>query len=174
MFSLNKYSLFICLGVIVGVFASGFFLGKKITKDFYLYEIKQMELTASQSENYFLTKKIDIENDLKLKTNEVFGNDYKSIQDLDNDYDSSLLLLSDGVQSNGGSTSKVPLSEPSEPSGRVSADPKCKCNSGNNENFKRLSEKLLKLAKEHDKLKIKYNSLITIWQHTEKELRNFE
>ena len=51
---INK--IFIFLGVAVAVFGCGFYIGQKITRDYYILEIKGIENKALQIENENLIK----------------------------------------------------------------------------------------------------------------------
>ena len=169
---INK--IFIFLGVSVAVFGCGFYIGQKITRDYYILEIKSIENKALQIENENLIKKIDTQTELKNKVNEVMNYAEKDKQDIENAYSVSVSLLDAGLQSYGQSAYKMQLPPDADITAGTTAKRADQCHIGNDSNFKRLSEKLLKQAKEYDLLKLKYNTLLSIWKQTETKINNFE
>ena len=167
MFTFGKTHItFIC----IAVFVCGFFIGQKITKNFYLLEIEKIENSALKIENENLSKKISIETDLKDKVNEVITYEENTKADIERNFDSSMLLLN-SVPDSETSTDKMQLSDITTATTTISANGKDRCDNTDNRNFKRLSERLLKQAKEYDLLKAKYNSLVEIWKQTEQKLK---
>lgn len=174
MFTLGKtHLIFIGIGLSVAVFGSGFLIGQKITKDFYLLEIEKIENSALKTENEYLTKKISIETELKNKVNEVIQYEQNTKADIERNFDSSMLLLN-SVPDSENSTNKMQLPDIATVTASVSAGRKDQCHYTDNRNFKRLSERLLEQAKEYDMLKAKYNALVKVWKQTEQKLNNFE
>ena len=164
MFTFGKTHItFIC----IAVFVCGFLIGQKITKNFYLLEIEKIENSALKIENENLSKKISIETDLKDKVNEVMSYEENTKADIERNYNSSMLILSD----NQNHSSKMQLSDITTATASVSTNGKDRCDNTDNRNFKRLSERLLKQAKEYDLLKAKYNALVEIWKQTEQKLK---
>lgn len=168
---INK--IFIFLGVSVAVFGCGFYIGQKITRDYYILEIKSIENKALQIENENLIKKIDTQTELKNKVNEVMNYAEKDKQDIENAYSVSVSLLDAGLQSYGQSAYKMQLPPDADTTAGTTAKRADQCHIGNDSNFKRLSEKLLKQAKEYDLLKLKYNTILSIWKQTEQKINNF-
>ena len=168
---INK--IFIFLGVSVAVFGCGFYIGQKITRDYYILEIKSIENKALQIENENLIKKIDTQTELKNKVNEVMNYAEKDKQDIENAYSVSVSLLDAGLQSYGQSAYKMQLPPDADTTAGTTAKRADQCHIGNDSNFKRLSAKLLKQAKEYDLLKLKYNTLLSIWKQTETKINNF-
>ena len=166
MFTFGKTHLtFIC----IAVFVCGFLIGQKITKNFYLLEIEKIENSALKIENENLSKKISIETDLKDKVNEVMSYEENIKTDIERNYNSSMLILSDDQNH----SSKMQLSDITTATTTIPAGRKDQCHYTDNRNFKRLSERLLKQAKEYDLLKAKYNALVELWKQTEQEINNF-
>ena len=164
MFTFGKTHItFIC----IAVFVCGFLIGQKITKNFYLLEIEKIENSALKIENENLSKKISIETDLKDKVNEVMSYEENTKADIERNYNSSMLILSD----NQNHSSKMQLSDITTATASVSTNGKDRCDNTDNRNFKRLSERLLKQAREYDLLKAKYNALVEIWKQTEQKLK---
>ena len=164
MFTFGKTHItFIC----IAVFVCGFLIGQKITKNFYLLEIEKIENSALKIENENLSKKISIETDLKDKVNEVMSYEENTKADIERNYNSSMLILSDDQNH----SSKMQLSDITTATTTISANGKDRCDNTYNRNFKRLSERLLKQAKEYDLLKAKYNALVEIWKQTEQKLK---
>ena len=168
---INK--IFIFLGVAVAVFGCGFYIGQKITRDYYILEIKSIENKALQIENENLIKKIDTQTELKNKVNEVMNYAEKDKQDIENAYSVSVSLLDAGLQSYGQSTYKMQLSPDADTTAGTTAKRADQCHIKDNRDFKGLSERLLKQAKEYDLLKLKYNTLLSIWKQTETKINNF-
>lgn len=167
MFTFGKtHTIFIY----IAVFACGFFIGQKITKNFYLLEIEKIENSALKIENENLSKKIIIESDLKDKVNEVMSYEQNTKADIERNFNSSVLLLN-SVPDSENRSNKMHLSDIATATATVSAGRKNKCNYTDNRNFKRLSERLLEQAKEYDLLKAKYNALVKVWKQTEKKLK---
>ena len=170
MFTFGKTHItFIC----IAVFVCGFFIGQKITKNFYLLEIEKIENSALKIENENLSKKISIETDLKDKVNEVMSYEEKDKQDIENAYSVSVSLLDAGLQSYSASANKMQLPPDADITAGTTAKRADQCHITDNRNFKRLSERLLKQAREYDLLKAKYNALVKIWKQTEQEINNF-
>lgn len=168
MFTFGKtHLIFIGIGLSVAVFGSGFLIGQKITKNFYLLEIEKIENSALKIENENLSKKISIETDLKDKVNEVMSYEENTKADIERNYNSSMLILSDSKDG----TDKMQLSDITTATATIPAGRKDQCHHTDNRNFKRLSERLLKQAKEYDLLKAKYNALVEIWKQTEQKLK---
>lgn len=164
MFTFGKTHItFIC----IAVFVCGFLIGQKITKNFYLLEIEKIENSALKIENENLSKKISIETDLKDKVNEVMSYEENTKADIERNYNSSMLILSDSKDG----TDKMQLSDITTATVTIPAGRKDQCHHTDNRNFKRLSERLLKQAKEYDLLKAKYNALVEIWKQTEQKLK---
>ena len=164
MFTFGKTHItFIC----IAVFVCGFLIGQKITKNFYLLEIEKIENSALKIENENLSKKISIETDLKDKVNEVMSYEENTKADIERNYNSSMLILSDDQNH----SSKMQLPDITTATTTISANGKDRCDNTDNRNFKRLSERLLKQAKEYDLLKAKYNALVEIWKQTEQKLK---
>ena len=164
MFTFGKTHLtFIC----IAVFVCGFLIGQKITKNFYLLEIEKIENSALKIENENLSKKISIETDLKDKVNEVMSYEENTKADIERNYNSSMLILSDDQNH----SNKMQLSDITTATDTIPAGRKDQCHYTDNRNFKRLSERLLKQAKEYDLLKAKYNALVEIWKQTEQKLK---
>ena len=174
MFTFGKtHLIFIGIGLSVAVFGSGFLIGQKITKNFYLLEIEKIENSALKIENENLSKKISIETDLKDKVNEVITYEENTKADIERNFNSSMLLLN-SVPDSETSTDKMQLSDITTATTTISAGRKDQCHHTDNRNFKRLSERLLKQAREYDLLKAKYNALVEIWKQTEQEINNFK
>jgi len=174
MFTFGKtHLIFIGIGLSVAVFGSGFLIGQKITKDFYLLEIEKIENSALKTENEYLTKKITIETELKNKVNEVMNYEQNTKADIERNFNSSVLLL-DSLPDSKDSTNKMQLPDTATATATVSAGRKDQCHHTDNRNFKRLSERLLEQAKEYDMLKAKYNALVKVWKRTEQKFNNFE
>lgn len=164
MFTFGKTHItFIC----IAVFVCGFLIGQKITKNFYLLEIEKIENSALKIENENLSKKISIETDLKDKVNEVMSYEENTKADIERNYNSSMLILSDDQNH----SSKMQLSDITTATTTIPAGRKDQCHHTDNRNFKRLSERLLKQAREYDLLKAKYNALVEIWKQTEQKLK---
>ena len=164
MFTFGKTHItFIC----IAVFVCGFFIGQKITKNFYLLEIEKIENSALKIENENLSKKISIETDLKDKVNEVMSYEENTKADIERNYNSSMLILSDDQNH----SNKMQLPNITTATTTISANGKDRCDNTDNRNFKRLSERLLKQAREYDLLKAKYNALVEIWKQTEQKLK---
>lgn len=174
MFTFGKtHLIFIGIGLSVAVFGSGFLIGQKITKDFYLLEIEKIENSALKTENEYLIKKISIETELKNKVNEVITYEQNTKADIEHNFNSSMLLLN-SVPDSENSTNKMQLPDIATVTASVSAGRKDQRHNADNRNFKRLSERLLEQAKEYDMLKAKYNALVKVWKQTEQKLNNFE
>jgi hypothetical protein len=174
MFTFGKtHLIFIGIGLSVAVFGSGFLIGQKITKDFYLLEIEKIENSALKTENEYLTKKISIETELKNKVNEVITYEENTKADIERNFDSSMLLLN-SVSDGETSTDKVQLPDIATATATIPAGRKTKCHQSDNRNFERLSKRLLEQAKEYDLLKARYNALVKVWKQTEQKLNNFE
>lgn len=174
MFTFGKtHLIFVGIGLSVAVFGSGFLIGQKITKDFYLLEIEKIENSALKTENEYLTKKINIETELKNKVNEVMSYEQSTKADIEHNYNSSMLLLN-SVPDGETSTNKMQLPDIATATATIPAGRETKCNNTDNRNFKRLSERLLAQAKEYDLLKAKYNTLIQVWKQTEQKFNDFE
>ena len=168
MFTFGKtHLIFIGIGLSVAVFGCGFLIGQKITKNFYLLEIEKIENSALKIENENLSKKISIETNLKDKVNEVMSYEENTKADIERNYNSSMLILSDSKDS----ANKMQLCDITTATTTISANGKDRCDNTDNRNFKRLSERLLKQAREYDLLKAKYNSLVEIWKQTEQKLK---
>ena len=166
MFTFGKTHItFIC----IAVFVCGFFIGQKITKNFYLLEIEKIENSALKIENENLSKKISIETDLKDKVNEVMSYEENIKTDIERNYNSSMLILSDDQNH----SNKMQLPNITTATTTISANGKDRCDNTDKRNFKRLSERLLKQAREYDLLKAKYNALVELWKQTEQEINNF-
>lgn len=169
MFTFGKTHItFIC----IAVFVCGFLIGQKITKNFYLLEIEKIENSALKIENENLSKKISIETDLKDKVNEVMSYEQNTKADIERNFNSSVLLLN-SLPNSKDSANKMQLPDITTATASVSANRENRCDNTDNRNFKRLSERLLKQAKEYDLLKAKYNALVEIWKQTEQEINNF-
>lgn len=167
MFTFGKTHLtFIC----IAVFVCGFFIGQKITKNFYLLEIEKIENSALKIENENLSKKISIETDLKDKVNEVIQYEQNTKADIERNFDSSMLLLN-SVPDGENSTNKMQLPNTATATATIPAGRETKCHQSDNRNFERLSKRLLEQAKEYDLLKAKYNALVEIWKQTEQKLK---
>lgn len=174
MFTFAKtHLIFIGIGLSVAVFGSGFLIGQKITKDFYLLEIEQIENSALKTENEYLTKKISIETELKNKVNEVIQYEQNTKADIERNFDSSMLLLN-SLPDGENSTNKVQLPNTATATATIPAGRENKCHYSDNRNFERLSKRLLEQAKDYDMLKAKYNALVKVWKQTEQKLNNFE
>jgi hypothetical protein len=174
MFTFGKtHLIFIGIGLSVAVFGSGFLIGQKITKDFYLLEIEKIENSALKTENEYLTKKINIETELKNKVNEVITYEENTKADIERNFNSSVLLL-DSLPDSKDSANKMHLPDIATATATVSAGRKTKCHQSDNRNFERLSKRLLEQAKEYDLLKARYNALVKVWKQTEQKLNNFE
>lgn len=167
MFTFGKTHL-IFIGI--AVFGSGFLIGQKITKNFYLLEIEKIENSALKIENENLSKKISIETDLKDKVNEVMSYEQNTKADIERNFNSSMLLLN-SVPDGQDRTDKVQLPDIATATASVSANRENRCHYTDNRNFKRLSERLLEQAKEYDLLKARYNALVEIWKQTEQKLK---
>ena len=166
MFTFGKTHItFIC----IAVFVCGFFIGQKITKNFYLLEIEKIENSALKIENENLSKKISIETDLKDKVNEVMSYEENIKTDIERNYNSSMLILSDDQNH----SSKMQLPDIATATDTIPAGRKDQCHYTDNRNFERLSKRLLEQAKEYDLLKAKYNALVELWKQTEQEINNF-
>ena len=164
MFTFGKTHLtFIC----IAVFVCGFLIGQKITKNFYLLEIEKIENSALKIENENLSKKISIETDLKDKVNEVMSYEENTKDDIERNYNSSMLILSDDQNH----SNKMQLSDITTATTTIPAGRKDQCHHTDNRNFERLSKRLLEQAKEYDLLKAKYNALVEIWKQTEQKLK---
>ena len=169
MFTFGKTHItFIC----IAVFVCGFLIGQKITKNFYLLEIEKIENSALKIENENLSKKINIETELKNKVNEVITYEENTKADIERNFDSSMLLLN-SLPDSKDSANKMQLSDIATVTATIPAGRKDQCHHTDNRNFKRLSERLLKQAKEYDLLKAKYNALVELWKQTEQEINNF-
>lgn len=174
MFTFAKtHLIFIGIGLSVAVFGSGFLIGQKITKDFYLLEIEQIENSALKTENEYLTKKISLETELKNKVNEVIQYEQNTKADIERNFDSSMLLLN-SLPDSENSTNKMQLSNTATATATIPAGRETKCHQSDNRNFERLSKRLLEQAKDYDMLKAKYNALVKVWKQTEQKLNNFE
>lgn len=174
MFTFAKtHLIFIGIGLSVAVFGSGFLIGQKITKDFYLLEIEQIENSALKTENEYLTKKISIETELKTKVNEVMQYEQNTKADIERNFNSSMLLLN-SLPDGETSTNKVQLPNTATVTATIPAGRENKCHYTDNRNFERLSKRLLEQAKDYDMLKAKYNALVKVWKQTEQKLNNFE
>ena len=173
MFTFGKtHLIFIGIGLSVAVFGSGFLIGQKITKDFYLLEIEKIENSALKTENEFLTKKISIETELKNKVNEVMQYEQNTKADIERNFNSSVLLFN-SVPDSENSSNKMQLPPDADITAGTTAKRADQCHIKDNRDFKGLSEKLLKQAKEYDLLKLKYNTLLSIWKQTETKINNF-
>ena len=174
MFTSNRiYTIFIGLCLTVAVFASGFFTGQKITRDYYKLEIKDIENTALKLENENLIKKINTETELKNKVNEVIQNAQSDKQSIENAYSVSVSLFDSGLQSYDYRSNEMQLSDNAGTTNGTRPEGASKCNTDNNRDFKRLSKRLLDQAKEYDLLKVRYNTLLSLWKETEKKINNF-
>lgn len=162
----KTHIIFIC----IATFACGFFIGQKITKNFYLLEIEKIENSALKIENENLSKKISIETDLKDKVNEVMQYEQNTKADIERNFNSSMLLLN-SLPDSKDSTDKMQLPDITTATATISAGRKDQCHYTDNRNFKRLSERLLEQAKEYDLLKAKYNALVKVWKQTEQKLK---
>ena len=117
MFTFGKTHItFIC----IAVFVCGFLIGQKITKNFYLLEIEKIENSALKIENENLSKKISIETDLKDKVNEVMSYEENTKADIERNYNSSMLILSDDQNH----SSKMQLSDITTATTTISANRK--------------------------------------------------
>jgi len=174
MFTFAKtHLIFIGIGLSVAVFGSGFLIGQKITKDFYLLEIEKIENSALKTENEYLTKKISIETELKTKVNEVMQYEQNTKADIERNFNSSMLLLN-SLPDGETNTNKVQLPNTATVTASIPAGRETKCHQSDNRNFERLSKQLLEQAKDYDMLKAKYNALVKVWKQTEKKFNNFE
>lgn len=170
MFTFDKVKIISVLILIVSVFASGFLIGQKITMDYYKLEIKQLENKALQLENEYLVKKIDTEKELKNKVSEVLTNAETQKDSIDTAFNDSLNRL----QSNGSDSNKMQLPDNAGTTAGSKQAGKDKRYCDNGKDFKRLSKQLLEQAKEYDLLKVKYNTLLSLWQETESRINNFD
>lgn len=174
MFTFAKtHLIFIGIGLSVAVFGSGFLIGQKITKDFYLLEIEQIENSALKTENEYLTKKISIETELKNKVNEVIQYEQNTKADIERNFNSSMLLLN-SLPDGETSANKMQLPNTATATATIPAGRENKCHNTDNRNFERLSKRLLEQAKDYDMLKAKYNALVKVWKQTEQKFNNFE
>ena len=94
-------------------------------------------------------------------------------KDIENAYSVSVSLLDAGLQSYGQSTYKMQLPPDADTASGTTAKRADQCHIKDNRDFKGLSERLLKQAKEYDLLKLKYNTLLSIWKQTETKINNF-
>lgn len=173
MFTFGKtHLIFIGIGLSIAVFGSGFLIGQKITKDFYLLEIEQIENSALKTENEYLTKKINIETELKNKVNEVMNYEQNTKADIERNFNSSVLLFN-SLPDSKDSANKMQLPDIATATAPIPAGRKAKCDNTDNRNFERLSKRLLEQAKEYDLLKARYNALVKVWKQTEQEINNF-
>ena len=101
--------------------------------------------------------------------NEVLTNAENQKRDLNAVYNASV----DRVQSLGGSSNEMQLPDNATVNTRTESGRGNQCYTENREDFNRLSKRLLELAKEHDLLKVKYNTLLKLWKQTEHEINNF-
>lgn len=170
MFISDKLKIISVLFVFVVTFGTGFLTGQKVSGDYYRNEIKQIEIKSLQLENEYLIKKIDTQTELKNKVNEVLSYAETQKQDVDRAYTVSLNRLQ---QSHGTDTNKVQLPSDASVTAGTTAKRADQCHIKNNRDFKRLSERLLIQAKEYDLLKVKYNSLLQIYQEAEQRINNF-
>lgn len=174
MFTFGKtHLIFIGIGLSIAVFGSGFLIGQKITKDFYLLEIEKIENSALKTENEYLTKKINIETELKNKVNEVMNYEQSTKADIERNFNSSVLLFN-SLPDSKDSANKMQLPDIATATAPIPAGRKDQCHYTDNRNFKRLSERLLEQAKEYDLLKARYNALVKVWKQTEQKFNNFE
>lgn len=173
MFISDKLKIISVLFVFVVTFGTGFMTGQKVSGDYYRNEIKQIEIKSLQLENEYLVKKISTENELKNKVNEVMNYAEKDKQDIENAYSVSVSLLDAGLQSYGQSAYKMQLSPDADITAGTTAKRANQCHIKDNRDFKRLSAELLNQAKEYDLLKVKYNSLLQIYQEAEQRINNF-
>lgn len=171
MFISDKVKIFSVLFVFVVTFGTGFLTGQKVSGDYYRNEIKQIEIKSLQLENEYLIKKIDTQTELKNKVNEVLSYAETQKQDIDRAYTVSLNRLQ---QPHNPGANKVQLPDNSRTYTGIKTARADQCHIKNNRDFKRLSEQLLNQAKEYDLLKVKYNSLLQIYQEAEQRINNFK
>lgn len=170
MFISDKLKIISVLFVFVVTFGTGFVTGQKVSGDYYRNEIKQIEIKSLQLENEYLIKKIDTQKELKNKVNEVLSYAENQKQDIDRAYTVSINRLQ---QPHGTSADKVSMSDNAGTYTRTKTSRGNQCHCDSRKNFKRLSEQLLNQAKEYDLLKVKYNSLLQIYQEAEQRINNF-
>lgn len=170
MFISDKLKIISVLFVFVVTFGTGFLTGQKVSGDYYRNEIKQIEIKSLQLENEYLLKKIDTQTELKNKVNEVLSYAEDQKQNIDRAYSVSLNRVQ---QSHGPGANKVQLPDNARTYTRTKTAGANQCHFNNRKDFKRLSEQLLIQAKEYDLLKVKYNSLLQIYQEAEQRINNF-
>lgn len=171
MFISDKLKIISVLFVFVVTFGTGFLTGQKVSGDYYRNEIKQIEIKSLQLENEYLIKKIDTQTELKNKVNEVLSYAEDQKQNIDRAYTVSLNRLQ---QSPGPGANKVQLPDNARTHTGIKTARADQCHCDNRKDFKRLSEQLLIQAKEYDLLKVKYNSLLQIYQEAEQRINNFK
>lgn len=171
MFISDKLKIISVLFVFVVTFGTGFMTGQKVSGDYYRNEIKQIEIKSLQLENEYLIKKIDTQTELKNKVNEVLSYAENQKQDIDRAYTVSINRLQ---QSHDPSANKVQLPDNAGTHAGIKTTGANQRHCDNRKDFKRLSEQLLKQAKEYDLLKVKYNSLLQIYQEAEQRINNFK
>ena len=171
MFISDKVKIISVLFVFVVTFGTGFLTGQKVSGDYYRNEIKQIEIKSLQIENEYLIKKIDTQTELKNKVNEVLSYAENSKADVDRAYTVSLNRLQ---QSHGPGANKVQLPDNARTHTGIKTARADQCHCDNSKDFKRFSEQLLIQAKEYDLLKVKYNSLLQIYQEAEQRINNFK
>lgn len=171
MFISDKVKIISVLFVFVVTFGTGFLTGQKVSGDYYRNEIKQIEIKSLQLENEYLIKKIDTQTELKNKVNEVLSYAETQKQDVDRAYSVSLNRLQ---QPHDPGANKVQLPDNAGTYTGIKTAGANQCHCGNRKDFKRLSEQLLIQAKEYDLLKVKYNSLLQIYQEAEQKINNFK
>lgn len=171
MFISDKLKIISVLFVFVVTFGTGFLTGQKVSGDYYRNEIKQIEIKSLQLENEYLIKKIDTQTELKNKVNEVLSYAEDQKQNIDRAYTVSLNRVQ---QPHDPGANKVQLPDNSRTHTGTKTAGADQCHIKNNRDFKRLSERLLIQAKEYDLLKVKYNSLLQIYQEAEQRINNFK
>lgn len=173
MFALNKTAIILVSGIVTTacIFCSGYYLGKRLTEDDYTIKIQEMEKHALNSEVDVLSKNLSTQKQLENAVNEVLKNEQQENFDLDAKYINSINSLHQSAESN---SDEVHMPAVADATAKPEHKTANKCHRSDNRNFNRLSERALKLAKEHDELKIKYNSLLVIYEETAKKLKAFE
>lgn len=171
MFISDKLKIISVLFVFVVTFGTGFVTGQKVSGDYYRNEIKQIEIKSLQLENEYLIKKIDTQKELKNKVNEVLSYAENQKQDIDYAYTVSINRLQ---QPHDPGANKMQLPDNPGTHTGIKTTGENQRNCDNRKDFKRLSEQLLIQAKEYDLLKVKYNSLLQIYQEAEQRINNFK
>lgn len=171
MFISDKLKIISVLFVFVVTFGTGFVTGQKVSGDYYRNEIKQIEIKSLQLENEYLIKKIDTQTELKNKVNEVLSYAEDQKQNIDRAYTVSLNRLQ---QPHDPGANKMQLPDNAGTYTRIKTTRENQRYCDNRKDFKRLSEQLLDQAKEYDLLKVKYNSLLQIYQEAEQRINNFK